>query len=587
MRYLLITLLIAGAPLTIWPQFYTPVNFPKGYFRNPISTPIDLSGNFGELRPNHFHMGLDLRTKLKVNLPVYASADGYISHIKIEPGGFGRAIYINHPNGFTTVYAHLNDFDLAIERWVKEQQYLQESWKVFLDLGPFQFRVKKGDFIAYSGNTGGSEAPHLHFEIRRTADDTNVNPLLFGLPLGDDRPPNLVRLAVYDRTKSVYEQSPRIFPLKTSAAGTFTTVPPVIIVHSSIISLAITAFDTHNGSSNSNGIYESVLYVDGVAQTGFRMDEISYNNTRYLNAHIDFRTKANGGSYLQNLSEMPGYINSIYKKGTGNGAITITDSAIHNIKIVVKDAYQNTSILECKIKWSGADSQLPAPTFTKASMGRPGSQLPTPDSRLFYPLMLDGFESEECEFYIGERCLYDSVHIKYSRIAATAPAAISSLHAIGATYIPLQEAYLIRIKPTRALTETEKSRTVMQWFAGTKKDIQKVDWQLQWAGAKFRDFGFYQLLVDMEPPQILPVGFADGSDLGKASRMVFTIKDNLNKFKNVRTELDGKWLRFTNDKGRNFIYQFDEKCLSGIHKLKVTAEDEAGNVAVRVIEFRR
>lgn len=584
MRYLLVTLLVAGAPFTIWPQFYTPVNFPKGYFRNPLSIPIDLSGNFGEMRPNHYHMGLDLRTKLKVNLPVYAAADGYISRIKIEPGGFGRAIYINHPNGFTTVYAHLNDFDPAVERWVKEQQYLQESWKVFLDLGPFQFRVKKGDFIAYSGNTGGSEAPHLHFEIRRTADDTNVNPLLFGLPLADDTPPKLVRLALYDRTKSVYEQSPRILPLKPLVAGFFTTIPPVITVNSSLISLAITAFDTHSGSTNSNGIYESVLYVDGVPQTGFRMDEISYNNTRYLNAHIDFKTKANGGSYLQNMSELPGYINSIYKKGAGNGVIRLNDTAIHIIKIIVKDAYQNSSVLECKIKRSGPGFRLPAPGSELST-----SNLPTglAGSRLFYPLMLDGFESEECEFYIGERCLYDSVHIKYSRAASTSLAAISSLHAIGATYIPLQEAYLIRIKPTKALTETEKSRTVMQWFAGNKKDIQKVDWQSQWAGAKFRDFGFYQLLVDLEPPEILPVGFADGADLSKASRLVFTIKDNLDKFKNVRTELDGKWIRFTNDKSRQFIYQFDERCLSGYHELKITAEDEAGNLAMKVIRFRR
>lgn len=584
MRYLLVSLLIAGIPLPIWPQFYTPVNFPKGYFRNPLSIPIDLSGNFGEMRPNHYHMGLDLRTKLKVNLPVYAAADGYISRIKIEPGGFGRAIYINHPNGFTTVYAHLNDFDPALERWVKEQQYLQESWKVFLDLGPFQFRIKRGDFIAYSGNTGGSEAPHLHFEIRRTADDTNVNPLLFGLPLADDTAPKLVRLAVYDRTKSVYEQSPRIIPLKPLTAGIFTTVPSLITISSSLFSLAITAFDTHNGSTNSNGIYESVLYVDGVAQAGFRMDEISYYNTRYLNAHIDFKTKANGGYYLQNLSELPGHINSIYKKGAGNGVIELTDNTIHNLKIVVKDAYQNTSILECKTQWSGPGSGLLTPN---SRLHVPGSELPTANSRLFYPLMLDGFESEECEFYIGERCLYDSVHIKYSWTPATSPTAISSLHAIGATYIPLQEAYLIRIKPNRSLTETEKSRTVMQWFAGTKKDIQKVEWQLQWAGAKFRDFGFYQLLVDIEPPEILPVGFADGADLSKASRIVFTIKDNLDKFKNVRTELDGKWVRFTNDKSRYFKYQFDEKCAPGLHKLKISAEDEAGNGVAKVIEFRR
>ncbi len=558
-------------------QFFEPINYPKGYFRNPLNIPISLSGNFGELRPNHFHMGLDLRTEAKQNLPVYASADGYISRIKIEPGGFGRAIYINHPNGYTTLYAHLNDFDPMVERWVKEQQYQQQSWRVFLELNPGQFPIKKGAFIGYSGNTGGSQAPHLHFEIRRTADDVNLNPLLFGLPLEDNTQPRILRLAIYDRSRSVYEQSPRLIPVKQIAAGNFVSVPPVISILHPKASFAISAFDTHSGSSNLNGIYEAVLYIDGVAVTGFRLDAISYNSTRYLNAHVDFKTKATGGSYLQNLSELPGYINSIYKNRTDNNVITFADTAIHLLQIVVKDAYQNTSTFECKIKYVGFNSQS----------STHDSRLSTSASRIFYPLMLDGLENEECEFYIGERCLYDSVSIRYNKIDATAAGVVSSTHAIGAPYIPLQEAFLIRIKPTRSLTMTEKSKTVMQWYAGKKTDIQKVDWQQQWAGASFREFGFYQLLVDMEPPQIVPINFAEGVNLSKATRMIFTVKDNLDKFKNVKAELDGKWLRFTNDKGRTFIYTFDENCLSGSHSLKIHAEDEAGNISEKIFVFTR
>src|SRR3954465_7903407 len=152
-------------------------------------------------------MGLDIKTNARENLPVYAAADGYISRIKIEPYGFGRAIYITHPNGFTTVYAHLNAFNPALEKWLKDQQYQKQSWKVFLELTPDLFPVKKGDFLANSGNTGGSQAPHLHFEVRRTDGDVNVNPFLFGFPITDNVPPQLQRLAIYDRTRSVYEQS--------------------------------------------------------------------------------------------------------------------------------------------------------------------------------------------------------------------------------------------------------------------------------------------------------------------------------------------------------------------------------------------
>jgi hypothetical protein len=567
MRYLLcalLSILISFAGLAQVPDY------PKGYFRNPLGIPINLSGNFGELRPNHYHMGLDLKTNARENLPVYAAADGYIARIKIEPGGFGRAIYINHPNGYTTLYAHLNDFNPPLDRWLKQQQYQLESWKVFLDLTPDLFPVKKGDFIAYSGNTGGSQAPHLHFEIRRTADDVNVNPMLFGFPLLDNTQPRLLRVGVYDRSRSVYEQSPRIFPLKAISGSSYSINPSLITVSTPVASLAITAYDTHTGSSNLNGIYETFLYVDEELVNSFRMDNISYNDTRYMNAHIDYRMKSGGGAYLQHLSELPGYINSIYNKQHGNGVIDLSDGQIHSIRIVVKDGYQNTSTITGKIKWSGASVTAPSPA-----------------GKLFFPLMIDGYESHECEFYIGERCLYDSVHIRYDKLAATSPLAVSALHAIGQPYIPLQESYLIRIRPTRQLSEYEKSRVVMQWYAGARKDVQKVEWQQQWAGARFRDFGLYQLLVDTEPPVILPVGFAHGAHLGKATRIVFTVKDNLEKFKNVRAELDGKWLRFTNDKGRNFIYRFDEKCLAGAHTLKITAEDEAGNRSEKTIRFTR
>jgi hypothetical protein len=137
------------------------------------------------------------------------------------------------------------------------------------------------------------------------------------------------------------------------------------------------------------------------------------------------------------------------------------------------------------------------------------------------------------------------------------------------------------------LTTEEQQKTVVQWYSGARKDVQKAEWQNGWASAKFRDFGYYQLLVDDVPPVIVPLGFVDGSNLSKATRIAFTITDNLSKFKNVRAELNGQWLRFTNDKGRTFIYRFDEKCLSGSHELKIKAEDEAGNVTEKVYRFTR
>jgi hypothetical protein len=312
--------------------------------------------------------------------------------------------------------------------------------------------------------------------------------------------------------------------------------------------------------------------VNGAAVIDFRMDNISYNDTRYLNAHIDYRLKSGGGAYLQHLSELPGYVNSIYKQFSGDGVLDLSDGTVREVRVEVKDANNNTSVLTTKLQYKpGAASPAPART----------------NGKLFYPLMLDGYESEDCEFYIGEKCLYDQVNIRYNKIQDANSSAVSATHQIGQSFIPLQEPFLIRIKPVRILNELELSKTIMLWSAGSRRSVMKVEWKEGWASAAFRDFGSFKLVTDTEPPRVVPVGFADGANLAKASRIVFTVTDNYGKIKNVRPELDGEWLRFTNDKGRSYIYNFDEKCGKGQHELKIYAEDEAGNSTIQSFRFTR
>ncbi|KIC96067.1 M23 family metallopeptidase [Flavihumibacter solisilvae] len=563
-RFLLPLLLLT---LSVHAQFNSMPDYPKGYFRNPLNVAIDLSGNFGELRPNHYHMGLDLKTLRRENLQVYAAAEGFISRVKIEPSGFGRAIYISHPNGLTTVYCHLNDFFPELENWVKQQQYEKESWALNIELSASLFPVKKGSFIAFSGNTGGSQAPHLHFEIRRTSDDVNLNPMLFGFELADNTRPSILRLAVYDRTKSIYEQSPRLIPVTSKGNGIYTTAPITVSVPK--VSLAISAFDTHTGSSNQNGIFEAILLNNDSAVVGFRMDQISYDATRYLNAHIDYATKSRGGPFLQHLTELPGYLNSIYHRYSGDGVIDLSDGQPHNLAIVARDAYGNSSTVTTVLRYNGSRVQHNDPAGKK-----------------FYPLMVDVFESEDCEFIIGERTLYDSVTIGHQK-KAQSPGAISAIHTIGSLSVPLQDSMIVRIKPLNPVPPADQDRVVMLRTGGSRKDVQKVSWQHDWAMARFRDFGSFALVTDHEPPVIQPVGFGPGSNLAAASRLAFTVSDNLGRTKVLRTELDGKWLRFSNDKGRTYIYKFDELCGPGAHTLKITAQDEAGNITEREINFVR
>lgn len=559
--------LLTGSGFT---QGKGPSRYPQGYFRNPLDLPMSLSGNFGEPRPNHFHMGLDLRTQLRENLKVHASASGFVSRVKIEPWGFGRALYIEHPNGYTTVYAHLNAFYPELERWILQQQYLQRSWKLDLGIAAGRFPVTKGQFIALSGNTGGSEAPHLHYEIRRTQDGANLNPLYFGLPLADAQSPQLLKLAVYDRTRSTYEQEPAIYTLRKKQTGIYTLLLPIIKTASPQVSLALSAFDLHDGSTNRNGVSSAQLLVDGVLKLAFDMDQINYTQTRYLNAHIDYKTRARTGQFLQHLSELPGYRNSVYTKHGGGGVIDLSDREVHQVKIIVKDAAGHSSRLEVALQWSGER--------------RPG---PVREAAMLYcsPGKKSSFETSTYSFTIGENCLYDTAAIGYFTDMNNRDGAVSAVHTIGSSAIPLQESVLIRLKPSRSLSGQEQAQTLMLWTRGSKNEVQRTTWEQGWAVASFREFGSFQLVLDQEPPQIIPVNFGEGSKPFRASKLIFTVTDNWQKIKNVVAELDGKWLCFSNDKGKNFIYTMDEHCPPGPHQLRVWAEDEAGNPSQRIFRI--
>lgn len=550
-------------------QIFPIKNYPRGYFQWPLVAKVGLAANFGELRPNHYHMGLDCKTNQRENVTVAAAADGYIAKVKIEPYGFGRCIYINHPNGLTTLYAHLNDFYPALEKYITEQQYQLQSWKVFLDIPANLFTVKKGQFIAFSGNTGGSQGPHTHFEIRDTKTDKVLNPLLFGFPIADNIPPDILRLAVYDRCISTYEQTPKFYTLK-KVSGVYTTTPTLLINNTDKVSFAITAYDRYSGSTNKNGIYQAVLSDNESPVVGFQMDSISYDETRYLNAHIDYKLRSTGGPFVQHLSQLPGYTNGIYKEATGNGVIDIENESIHQIKIEVKDVNGNTSVIKFRIK-RGAE-QRKQPEANNAAIFQQSE---------FLPGFINVFENDKVSFYLPEISLYDSVRFRYNEIIPAKGLPIYQLHN---TSVPVQVMFPVKIKNTSAL---HPDKMVMHRFANNKNDYAKAVNENGWYKASFREFGNFQLLEDSEPPTIKPIGFREGMHMGKLNRLVFVILDNTEELVNFTALLDGKWLRFSNDKGKTFIYKFDDYCSYGAHELKISVGDCVGNVSERTYHFTR
>jgi len=548
--------------------------YPKYYFRNPLGIAMDLAANFGELRPNHWHMGLDIRTDQKENLQVFAAANGYIAHVGIRPQSFGRYIIINHPNGLSTLYGHLNDFFPALEQYVTAQQYKQETWEIELDFSKEEFPVFKSQLIAYSGNTGGSQGPHLHFEIRDTRSGKCLNPLLFGFPVQDNVSPNLVKLAMYDRGYSVFEQTPLFFTLKNTDSGYVIPQTPVIKTGSDKISFAIQAFDRLSGSQNPNGIFSAKLYFDQHPVIGFVLDSIDYNTSVYVNAQIDYPYRYNGGSFLQHLSLLPGNPGNVYHKISGDGVINLTDTNIHVVSIEVKDANFNTSSLNFSIQYSD-------------SLARPIIKgIP---QQLFLPNEVNVFERSDFELYLPESCLYDTVQPIYFRNNSTAQYSVSAIHQVNDVSIPLHDDITIRIKPDKKIPDEWNNRIIIQRNYRGRNNVQKADWQnnFQWVSAKFGDFGTFQAFADVVPPKLNELGTADTIDLSPAARIAFWPTDNFGVIKSFRAELDSQWLRFANDKNLAWIYNFDERCPYGIHQLKVTVEDLVGNATTKNWWFKR
>jgi peroxiredoxin len=543
--------------------------YPKNYFRNPLGIPMQLSGNFGELRKDHYHMGLDLRTNRKENLPVYAAAAGYISRIAIQTYGYGRAIYITHPNGYTTVYGHLNQFYDTLQHYLTAKQYEDEQWEQDLQFLPHQFPVTKGQFIAYSGNTGSSQGPHLHFEIRDSETGNNLNPLHFGLPVADSYAPTLFGLYMADGGFSSY-RSP-YYPIKIKKQKTgYTTVDTVVQVPYRKIRIGINAEDRTNTSSFYFGVYRTELWLDAVLQSGFQFEDFSYANSRYINAGIDYPYKQQNGRYVMHLQQLPGNLLDIFDTEAKNGVLELKDSLPHVVQIVLKDIKGNTTSFSSLIQFNdSAKNYLPAVTDVNAAELLPSKAITIGDSSF--------------QIYFPANTLYDT-----AQFIATAEAksefALSPYYRLTYPFTPLHRKATVKIKPSVTVPDSLKEKVVIRITRNKQFKTQKVSWQGLWAYASFNELGDAELLYDTVGPVITPISFKDSGNITRDKALVLTVADRLNSFVSVRTELDGKWLMF-HRKDNVIIYDFDERCPNGTHDLRIVATDECGNISEQMFRI--
>lgn len=539
-------------------------NYPQNYFRNPLNVPMQLAANFGAVRANHFHMGLDLRTNSQENLPVVAAADGYVSRIKVERYGFGNAVYITHPNGYTTVYAHLNKYFDKLDEYVKERQYKDEKWEQDITFQPEQFPVTKGQLIALSGNTGGSAGPHLHFEIRDTKTEECINPLFFGFNIPDNVAPVISGLYWYDRRFSTYQPGANGIAVK-KAGNTYTA--DVVRVNSPMISFGIKAVDKANQGFNL-GIYKAELLMDGKLIYGFSIDKVSYDDTRNLNGCIDYTKFSRDKMSIQHLSILPGMNLQNYSVPNLTGIINLQDEDIHNIEIIIKDVKGNTSRLVTKVQLAKTTDKVSA--TDKTVMPNEGKTIAT----------------ENAEISFSKNALYDAVNFNAYEKPDTDANAASNAIVLNSPYIPVHDDYTLKIKPNRKLTNEEKNKAVIILDYGSDRTSVKGNWNGERVECKFNRLGTAKLVIDNTLPSVSP-NWKEGDLInGYSLRLKGAIK--VGDIVSFRAELDGKWLRFSRVKD-DFVYVFDEKCPkgSGEHSLRVTTINTAGNINTQTFTFRR
>ena len=562
-------------------------DYPQDYFRNPLDIPIFLAGNFGECRPGHFHSGVDIKTLGEENQPVHAAADGYISRIKMESGGFGHGLYITHPNGYTTLYAHLNKFAPEVQKYVEEQQYAQKKWNVDLQLPPTQFPVKKGQQLAWSGNTGASTAPHLHFEIRNTKTEHPLNPQLFGLMVVDKIAPVPAEVVLYFDNQSgngsFYEsdniaialakKGDNYKPVKTDKQAPFNKIiNDTVYLPNVNTGIGVNVDDFMDGSDNTIAFYTARMYMDDSLQVEITLDNIGYDESRYINAYSDYKSRQMQHKWVQCLFQLPGnHLDGIYTYlNAKKGKIRLEDSSLHKITILITDDRDNRSTI---LFYAARNRNIPSSVIRKAEMGTP-----------FFVDRQNVFYDTHVSFSLDARQLYDDINFTMKILHNDS--GICSRYRLSEPYVPVHHYFDLQLKPDSIIPVSLNNKVVMMYSDDKDADGRAATLAEQgWYKARVRNFGTYWLAIDTIPPVIQPMQ-KNGSNLSKARQILFEVKDNMTSVSSFSGYLDGKWICFEKHSDK-FFYNFDSHCPKGKHELVFRAEDENGNEAVYKLNFVR
>lgn len=546
---------------------FSQVNYPKDYFRPPLDIPMQLSGNFGELRPNHFHAGFDLKTQQKEGLEVHAVADGYISRIKISTFGNGKTIYITHSNGYTSVYGHLQRATDSIEDFIKKEQYKEQSFEIERYLKPGELVVKKGQIIALSGNTGASEGPHLHFEFRDNITENIINPMLFGFDkfMKDTKKPIVFNIYAYPiGEESIVNQSkrPLLLNLVLQKDGTYLADK---VVANGKVGFGINTFDYDDVSFNKNGVYKVQSFCNGTPVFGYQFDTYSFDEMRYVNALIDYSMYKKTQQRVQKIFMNMPYNLSFIKSDATNGVLVTQPNLTSQYRIEVSDFYGNRTQVTIPI----VNDNLPViiakePVSKYRVRAKNESNFSKENMSVFFPVNTF-YEDFNLNFDVKNDTLFLHTDI-----------------------VPAHTNFTIEIEDHK-FNETQKDKLFIGSLGSSKIGYNYTFRKGDVFSTKVKTLGKYALVLDVIPPKISIAKPIEGKWLTHNKYIQFTIADDLSGIKSYNGYLNGKWILFEYDnKTKKITHNFSDGIVAeGANELKIIVVDNCGNSTIFETQFFR
>lgn len=538
----------------------------------PLDLPLYLSGTFGEPRGTHFHSGLDIRTNGVTGYKVYAINDGYVSRIKVSAYGYGNALYIDHPDGTTSVYAHLSKFNSFIDSVTMAMHYQKESFELDEYLAPGTIVVNKGEVIALSGNSGGSGGPHLHFEIRDTKTQEPINPQSLGYEVKDNIPPQLNKLYLYSKGKEVVPlTSIKLTKVKN---GEYHVKPDTITLPESVIGIGIHAWDKMENSTGANGVYSLKLRVDGKTVYSFSMDRISFSTSRYVLSHIDYYQKLIENNTVYRCYKLEGnQLEGIYDTVVNKGFVNVPDSGTTKVELLLSDYDKNVSTLSFYVKRG------------------PGKLMPPvepPETEWLYCYKPADINIEDLSISFPASCMYSTAPFRYS-VTAKPLTPFSNSYEIMEPGIAVNKRFSLSIKANDSIPEYLKhNMLIIRLDEDNQPDPYTSTWQGNWLNCRPRDFGVFYIDVDTTAPGIRAQNIYNGANMSGKKSIDVKITDDLSGIASYRGTIDGHWVLFQYDaKNDDLYYEFDQHAGPGEHKLEIIVIDNIGNKAIFNCSFKR